>query len=535
MSAPPIAPSLSFTEPREPAPLVPTDEEEEGEEEEQEMSLSKESITDLATAIALALQAAGEGTSQGSKTNKVHVAKPRDFDSEHRYVNFKRELRLYVYASESEFRTSKAKIMFALSYMKSGAAASWAESYTSGAIDEQGRIAFKDTWDAFLKKLDTSFDDPARSQKAFERLDAMYQGDLNADEFFNKFDICRVDAGLATEAHDEWLMSRLKRALNPKVVEGIMCLPNEPTTYEEFKKAAVKVDRVKHQIRDLMAERRRKTVSSTVMKPAPLPLRRPVPPQQATRPFIPPTQDRCDATGVTYGGLADRKALFEELGQVKESSFEEVDDIDVRAVPTELEELVDGLFSLDSLKYNCPIVQYQDANISDGFTLRKLLTDVIPDEPEVDDDDFDVYTDLLVRKVNAQAGDSNELSVEERNQTAIKNEVEVEAPYRENVVAQANDTEAVWDVVGRRAAEVWHEGIVDADQFIRRARGKELDAFVSIVHPKIAGDDEVDLSNPLLEEENFIDAHALIDSGCTVFNADGTSNEAGLIKEYVVI
>ncbi|KAL5528002.1 hypothetical protein ACEPAF_7137 [Sanghuangporus sanghuang] len=215
-------------------------------------------MTDLATAVALALQAAGEGANQGSKVSKkVHVARPRDFDGEHDYVDFKRELRLYIYASESEFRTNKSKIMFALSYMKSGAAARWAESYTSGAVDADGNLTFTDAWDAFLKKLDTSFDDPARSQKAFERLDAMYQGDLNADEFFNKFDICRIDAGLATEAHDEWLMSRLKRALNPKVVEGVMRLPNEPTSYEEFKKAAVKVDRVERQIRDLMAERRR--------------------------------------------------------------------------------------------------------------------------------------------------------------------------------------------------------------------------------------------------------------------------------------
>ncbi|KAL5532957.1 hypothetical protein ACEPAF_4731 [Sanghuangporus sanghuang] len=347
-------------------------------------------MTDLATAVALALQAAGEGANQGSKVSKkVHVAKPRDFDGEHNYVDFKRELRLYIYASESEFRTNKSKIMFALSYMKSGAAARWAESYTSGAVDADGNLTFTDAWDAFLKKLDTSFDDPARSQKAFERLDAMYQGDLNADEFFNKFDICQVDAGLATEAHDEWLMSRLKRALNPKVVEGVMRLPNELTSYEEFKKAAVKVDRVERQIRDLMAERRRKTISSTVMKPAPTPpMRRFMPPQQAARPFIPPAQDRRDATGVTYGGLgqpmdvmmnqarrtracykcgqvghyirecprgreaiwaiiaafvpADRKALFEELGQAKESSFEEDDDVDVRAVPAELEELIEG-------------------------------------------------------------------------------------------------------------------------------------------------------------------------------------------------
>ncbi|KAL5522055.1 hypothetical protein ACEPAF_1911 [Sanghuangporus sanghuang] len=142
---------------------------------------------------------------------------------------------------------------------------------------------------------------------------------------------------------------------------------------------------------------------------------------------------------------------------------------------------------------------------------------MLPDESEDDDNNFEVYEDLF-----------------------------------------ANVTEAVWDVVGRRMAEVWRKGIVDADQFMWRAGGKELDAFISIIHLKVAGDDEVDLLNPLLEEKNFIDAHVLIDSGCTgscidegfvkrysfptqryiwprpVFNADGTSNEAGLIKEYVV-
>ncbi|OCB90718.1 hypothetical protein A7U60_g2052 [Sanghuangporus baumii] len=164
-----------------------------------------------------------------------------------------------------------------------------------------------------------------------------------------------------------------------------MRLPNKPTIYEEFKKAAVKVDRVKRQIRDLMAKCRRKTISSTVMKPALPLLKRLVPPQQVVHPFVPPAQDRRDATGVTYGGLGqlmdvmmnqvhrtracykcgqvghyiqecprgykaihaiiavfvpeDREALLEELGQVKESSFS---DVDVQAVPTELEELVDS-------------------------------------------------------------------------------------------------------------------------------------------------------------------------------------------------
>ncbi|KAL5483420.1 hypothetical protein ACEPAI_8651 [Sanghuangporus weigelae] len=176
-----------------------------------------------------------------------------------------------------------------------------------------------------------------------------------------------------------------------------------------------------------------------------------------------------------------------------------------------------------------------------GFNLRKILSDVNPEESE-DDEDFDVYDDLFIRRRSAQEDDSNVLRADERIQTAIKNEVVMEELYHENVVAQANDTEAVWDVVGRHAAKVWRKGIEDvtSGQFV-------------------ANDDEVNVSNPLLEEENLIDAHALIDLGCTgscidegfvkrygfptqkyirprpVFNGDGTSNEGGLITEYVVV
>ncbi|OCB91422.1 hypothetical protein A7U60_g1327 [Sanghuangporus baumii] len=149
---------------------------------------------------------------------------------------------------------------------------------------------------------------------------------------------------------------------------------------------------------------------------------------------------------------------------------------------------------------------------------------MLPDESEDDDDNFKIYEDLFVRRTEAQAG---ELKEEERIQTAIKNEVVAEEPYHENVVARVNITEEVWDVVGRCAAEVWREGIEDAEQFVRRAGGKELDAFISIIHPKVAGDDKVDLSNPGLEDEHFIDAHALIDSRCT-----GSCIDKGFVKQY---
>ncbi|KAL5498813.1 hypothetical protein ACEPAH_2168 [Sanghuangporus vaninii] len=218
-----------------------------------------------------------------------------------------------------------------------------------------------------------------------------------------------------------------------------------------------------------------------------------------------------------------------------------------------------GLFSSRSLKYNRPDVHYLDANMRGGFNLRNVLSDVTPNESE-DDDDFGIYDELFARRVSAQGGDSDVWRAEEQIQTAIKNEVVMEEPYREHIVAQANNTETIWDVVGRRAADVWHEGIEDATwgQFIRRSGGQELDAFVSIVHPQVANDDEVDTLNPIKQDEYLIDAHALIDSGCMgscidegfvkwygfhtqryirprpVFNADGTSNKSGLIKEYVI-
>ncbi|KAL5507647.1 hypothetical protein ACEPAH_7103 [Sanghuangporus vaninii] len=195
-----------------------------------------------------------------------------------------------------------------------------------------------------------------------------------------------------------------------------------------------------------------------------------------------------------------------------------------------------------------------------SFSLRSVLSDVTPNESE-EDDDFGVYDELFARRVSTQGGDSDVWRVEEWIQTAIKNEVVMGKPYRENVVAQANDTEAIWDVVGRRAADVWREGIEDVTcgEFVRRRGGQELDAFVSIVHPQVANDDEVDALEPPKQDEYLIDAHALIDSGYTsscidegfvkrynfptqkyirprpVFNADGTSNESGLIKKYVIV
>ncbi|KAL5521268.1 hypothetical protein ACEPAG_9191 [Sanghuangporus baumii] len=336
--------------------------------------------TAMAQAIALALRSTNAGG--GSKKG---VAPPREFSGGDNYVDFRREVLLYLTSYESRFQDDKDKIMFVLSYLKSGSASTWAENYVEWA-SQSGSLTITDTWAAFLDKLNISFEDPNRHQKAFDKLDKMRQGEQEADKFLNDFDIERVRAGLTKSEHDGTLIAKLMKALNSAVVKGVMRTDPAPTTYAQWRKRAVTVDNVERQIKYVHAQRRGQQHLAT------LPARqqafaRPYAqaPQQPARPMAPfPQVDRRDATGVTYRGLGqpmdiamnqararracykcgkvghfirdcprgreairsiiaalkpeDRLAFLEELGNAKESDF---DSVDVRAVPAELEEIVD--------------------------------------------------------------------------------------------------------------------------------------------------------------------------------------------------
>ncbi|THH03770.1 hypothetical protein EW145_g6019 [Phellinidium pouzarii] len=78
------------------------------------------------------------------------------------------------------------------------------------------------------------------------------QGKLTADEFFASFEILHTKAKLNQVAHDTIVIDQLKRALDVKVVMGVMCSSPVPTTYNDWKAKAIQVDQVEQQIGHVM-------------------------------------------------------------------------------------------------------------------------------------------------------------------------------------------------------------------------------------------------------------------------------------------
>ena len=191
--------------------------------------------------------------------------------------------------------------------------------------------------------------------------------------------------------------------------------------------------------------------------------------------------------------------------------------------------------------YNSSDVQYVDAPQYHEFKNRQILNDVIPSTfEEEDDDDFLDYDDLFM----------------------IRRQDEQPEPVEKKLLIPTEELRCR-KVAGMRLRS---RSSSRNGERVQSQGKKQLDIFVNIFHPEESpvisdetGEPAFGDDGEVIMEHKIIDAHVLIDSGCTsscidagfvkrydipteklprsypVFNADGTSNDGGRIKEYVTL
>ncbi|THH07486.1 hypothetical protein EW145_g3349 [Phellinidium pouzarii] len=205
-------------------------------------------------------------------------------------------LRRHKAANSQSFAVDADKILFVLSYLKGGHVATWAENYVDSRT-VVGMMMLTATFNDFMMEFAQAFDDPNRAEKAMGEFQTFMQGKLTADQFFASFEILRTKAKLNQVAHDAIVIDRLKRALDAKVVMGVMHSSPVPTTYNDWKAKVIQVDQVEQQIGQVMK----------ACNPQQVPLNRPWQPQQVPQhPQVPQpqpaaTQQTHDWQGVTPG------------------------------------------------------------------------------------------------------------------------------------------------------------------------------------------------------------------------------------------
>jgi hypothetical protein len=232
-------------------------------------------------------------------TKKIKMALPDKFDGTASKANaFFWQVYLYTTANWDIYTTNKDKIMFVLSFMKSGVTGHWAnvvvdEAMTSTATLPWGMYAM------FLAKAKKVFINPNKLTNTQHQLTNLQQGTEMVEEFFVEFEQAWHNTGYST-GYDLVLIEKLNLAVNKQVVDKIYDLMVIPTTYDNYKKKAINLNNNWcHLISMCCIHSSTSSAPSTLNKS--FSMNKPLPPWPDSSPSK-PVVTRKDSTGTVFGG-----------------------------------------------------------------------------------------------------------------------------------------------------------------------------------------------------------------------------------------
>jgi hypothetical protein len=153
------------------------------------------------------------------------------------YHEFRWQLGLYLTANQKDFTSDELMVIFALSYMKEGSAARWADAFMDRALEEDDW----GTYPNFLDKLARDFSDKEEPRKALEQMNRLYQGKGTASNYFQKLEQLTTVAGIDID----WMLHillQMEKGFNSVLIDQLYFIGAIPTNYREYKQRIIDID-----------------------------------------------------------------------------------------------------------------------------------------------------------------------------------------------------------------------------------------------------------------------------------------------------
>lgn len=180
-------------------------------------------------------------------TPRAKVATPSDFDGDRtRGRTFINSCSVYFRLCPDHFRDEQERILWALSYMKSGRAAKWADSIFRWEERNPTDTKFLD-WSDFVDAFRTHFfpvDSEASAVNTLEST-AYYQRARNVDDYLDEFRTLIMDSGYSDA---KVIVVKFRRGLQPSIQNAIATMVSgrpKDTDCEGWYEAARRIDQAR--------------------------------------------------------------------------------------------------------------------------------------------------------------------------------------------------------------------------------------------------------------------------------------------------
>lgn len=213
-------------------------------------------------------------------------ALPSEFDGDRsKGTAFLRSCQTYIFLCSESFSDDQTKIIWALSYMKSGRAAKWAARIFKWEEENEGYAKFLD-WDNFKSEFRKEFCPANSDAAAINKLESTtyYQKARSVDDYLDEFLDLIAEAGYTDP---KTLVVKFRRGLDPQIQNAVATMTNgrpsdvAPTAWYD---AARNIDQNRASNEAFRSAHRTPIPFQTATRAGTLPISRPIPTQAHVRP-----------------------------------------------------------------------------------------------------------------------------------------------------------------------------------------------------------------------------------------------------------